>query len=548
MPELVLGPVLRYVEETDATVWVETNERCEVDILGHTAKTFCIRGHHYALVHVGGLEPGSTNEYEVRLDGELKWPEPDSPFPPPAIRTPAEDEPAKIVFGSCRVCVPHEPPFALTKDEDDRGREVDALYALARRMLDQPRDEWPTRLLMLGDQVYADEVSPDTLAFMNSRRDLSKPPYSEVADFEEYTRLYWESWGEPVMRWLLSTLATAMIFDDHDVHDDWNISASWLEDYRAKPWWDERIRGAFMSYWAYQHIGNLAPEHLHDDEMYDSVCAADDGGDALHEWAYRADRETAGTRWSFCRDYGGIRVLVIDSRAGRVLEKNGRRCMVDDGEWEWICERLVGGHDHLIIATSLPLLLGYGLHYLEAWNEALCDGAWGKAGTWLGEKVRRALDLEHWAAFGESFEKLTKRIEEVGAGKHGPAPASIIVLSGDVHHAYLAEVAFRREAGVQSAVYQATCSPFRNPLDTREESTVKFATSRAGHLLGRTLAKTAGVKDPDLRWRFVHGPWFDNQVATLVLHEREARLMIERTVPEEWEAPGLHTCFDRRLA
>jgi hypothetical protein len=457
------------------------------------------------------------------------------------------DRPAKIVFGSCRVCVPHEPPYALSKDDDPRGREVDALYALALRMRDQPMEEWPSRLLMLGDQVYADEVSPQALEFIRSRRDTSEPPGEEVADFEEYTRLYWESWGEPVMRWLLSCVATAMIFDDHDVHDDWNISASWLEEFRDKPWWDDRIRGAFMSYWAYQHIGNLAPDHLHDDEMYDAVCAAEDGAAQLARFARKADRETAGTRWSYCRDYGGVRVIVIDSRAGRVLE-DGRRCMVDDGEWDWIEERLVGGHDHLVIATSLPVLLGYGLHYLEAWNEAICGGAWGRAGDWLGERVRRGFDLEHWPAFRESFERLTRRIEEVGAGRHGEPPASIVLLSGDVHHAYLAEVAFRRDANVRSAVYQAVCSPFRNPLSTREENTVRFGTSWAGHLVGRTLARTAGVGDPDLRWRFVHGPWFDNQLATLELHERRAHLTLERTLPEEWRTPRLHECLSRRLA
>ena len=53
-----------------------------------------------------------------------------------------------------------------------------------------------------------------------------------------------------------------MIFDDHDVHDDWNISWSWVEEMRAKPWWDARITGAFMAYWIYQHLGNLSPPEL----------------------------------------------------------------------------------------------------------------------------------------------------------------------------------------------------------------------------------------------------------------------------------------------
>ena len=548
VPALILGPVLRYVDERAATVWVETDVACEVSILDARTRTFHVAGHHYALVHVEGLEPGTATPYEVHLDGARRWPDAaPADFPPSVIRTPGEDEPARLAFGSCRVSLPHAPPFGVRKDDDERGREVDALRAMALRMRDTPHEEWPSRLIMLGDQVYADEVSPKVREFIVSRRDLDEPPGEEVADFEEYTRLYWESWSEPVLRWLLSTVATAMIFDDHDVHDDWNISASWLEDMRALPWWDERIVGAFTSYWIYQHIGNLDPDHLHEDEMYDEVCGAEDGEPLLREFSLRADRETAGTRWSFCRDYGGVRVLIIDSRAGRSFE-DGRREMVDDGEWDWICERLVGGHDHLVIGTSLPFLLGHGLHYVEAWNEAMCEGAYGAWGKSRGEKIRRALDLEHWAAFGASFERLAQRIAEVGAGEHGEPPASIILLSGDVHHAYLAEVAFPRERAVQSAVYQAVCSPFRNPLNKRERRAIRFACSRAGHAIARALARTAGVDDPSLRWRITDGPWFDNQVATLELHERRAHLRIERTVPGEWERPQLHECLSRRLA
>jgi PhoD-like phosphatase len=548
MAGLILGPMLRYLDETEATVWVETDAPCEVEILGHRAPTFHVAGHHYALVHVDGLEPGATVPYEVRLDGERRWPEPGSPYPPSLIVTPAADTPARIAFGSCRVTVPHEEPYTLRKDQDDRGREIDALRALAVRMLGQPPQDWPTRLVMLGDQVYADEVSPETRRFIAGRRDPTVPPGEQIADFEEYTRLYRESWSEPLLRWLLSTVASAMIFDDHDVHDDWNISASWLDDARAEPWWEERIVGAFMSYWIYQHIGNLAPAHLHEDEMYDRVRAAEDGAAHLAPFALLADRETEGTRWSYCRDYGGIRLVVIDSRAGRTF-RDGRRAMVDDDEWEWICERLVGGHDHLVIGTSLPLLLGHGMHYLEAWSEAVCAGAWGGAAARAGERVRRAVDLEHWAAFGESFERLTTRIREVGAGLHGPAPASIVVLSGDVHHAYLSEVAFPRSANVRSNVWQAVCSPFRNPLDARERRAIRFGGSRPAHAVGRALARAAGVRDPALRWRMVEGPVFDNQVATLDLHGRRARITVERTLPgDPPDRPGLHECFSHDLA
>ena len=539
MAELVLGPLLRYAGETEATVWVETDEPCTVEVLGCRARTFAVEGHHYALVHCEGLERGSITPYEVALDGTRVWPQADSPFPPSVVRTHDPASPTTIVFGSCRVCAPHEPPYSLRKDEDPRGREVDALNALVQRMVVRPPEQWPEALVLLGDQVYADEVSLDVLEFIRSRRDPEVPPCETVADFEEYTRLYWEAWSQPYMRWLLSTVPSSMIFDDHDVHDDWNTSATWVSKMRAQGWWDERIVGGFMSYWLYQHLGNLSPWELASNELYQRVQEGGDASEALREFAFLADREVQGKRWSFCRDIGPARLVMVDSRAGRVLEP-GKRRMVDVREWEWIEENARGGCEHLLIGTSLPLLLAPGMHYLEAWNEALCDVAWGRLGAVCGEKLRQGLDLEHWAAFRDSHDRMMGLFEAVGAGRRGSPPASIVALSGDVHHAYLAEVGFRKGAGVRSNAWQATCSPFRNPLDAGERRVIRFATTEAARLLGRGLARSAGVPDPLVRWRFVHEhPWFDNQVARLELDGPRARMVLEKTIPQDGDEMSL---------
>ena len=69
MPDLVLGPIVRHVGRTEATVWVETDAACEVAVLGSTQRTFQVDGHHYALVEVTGLDPGSSVEYTVEVDG-----------------------------------------------------------------------------------------------------------------------------------------------------------------------------------------------------------------------------------------------------------------------------------------------------------------------------------------------------------------------------------------------------------------------------------------------------------------------------------------------
>ncbi len=554
MRELLLGPLVRYAGREEATVWIETDGPGEVEVRPHgvspaTARTFSVAGHHYAIVRVRDLPGDTPTPYEVWLDEQRVWPQAGSPFPPSVLRTHAADAPARIVWGSCRVCAPHEPPYSLTKDEDDRGREVDALRTYALGMRGEPPETWPHLLLLLGDQVYADEVSRETLERIGRRRDLSQPPGEEVADFEEYTMLYRESWGEPVMRWLLSTVPSAMIFDDHDVHDDWNTSASWVHDIREQPWWRERITGAFMSYAVYQHWGNLPPDELEDDAFYTAVSEEEDGTAVLREFARRADRELDGVRWSFCRDVGSARVVVIDSRAGRILDP-GHRSMVDADEWRWIGEHATGGHDHLVIATSLPLLLGPALHHAEAWNEAVCDGAWGPLAARVGEKLRRAADLEHWSAFHTSFEAFCGLLGDVAAGRRGPAPATITVVSGDVHHAYLAEVGFRPEEDPhppRSRVWQAVCSPFRNPLDSRERRGILFTWTRAGGRIARALARSAGVQDPPVGWRLAHPrPWFDNQVARLELSGREAAFALDKAVPDEQDA-RLECVFERSL-
>ena len=185
-------------------------------------------------------------------------------------------------------------------------------------------------LLMLGDQVYADEVSPGTRAFIETRRDPSEPPGERVLDFKDYTQLYLESWGDPTIRWLLSTVSTTMIFDDHDVHDDWNISQAWLDEARTHEWWNEHIKGALASYWVYQHLGNLAPDAHRDDKLLTKVKAGRGRrGDARGVRLPRGPRDRRRALELLPRPRARRGSIVIDSRAGRVLEE-GKRSMLDE--------------------------------------------------------------------------------------------------------------------------------------------------------------------------------------------------------------------------
>ncbi|HEX5523874.1 MAG TPA: alkaline phosphatase D family protein [Pedococcus sp.] len=524
---LVLGPLLRYAGETAATVWVQTraHSRVEVGAFGRTwsAPTFGAHGHHYALVVVDGLEPGTSSEYTVAIDGERVWPPTDPAYatlPPSRISTLDPHEPTRLAFGSCRTSVPHDA-------EGNASNGVDALRAYARHLSRTEPAEWPHLVAFLGDQVYADETSEEMREFIASRRSLDEPPGEELKNYEEYAHLYRLAWTDPLNRWLLSTLPSTMIFDDHDIRDDWNTSQQWHREMNAKPWWHDRIVGGLASYWVYQHAGNLSPDDLATDEIWQLIADHAAAGredeldltDTLDAFAERVDKDPDSYRWSYARDLGESRLVVVDSRAARVLQPS-RRSILDDDEMEWLDSQLRGDVDHLFIGTSLPFLMAQGIHDLEAINEAMATGAWGPRVARLGERMRRALDLEHWAAFQEGFAKVLDMVVEVAEGKRGRPPGTITFLSGDVHNSYVTEIDRQELAPGASRIVQAVCSPIRNPLPRG----VRVAQSLLARGLNRPLqflvARSTKVPSAPYNWRVTQGPWFDNNLATLQVRGR----------------------------
>ncbi|HYH76690.1 MAG TPA: alkaline phosphatase D family protein, partial [Arthrobacter sp.] len=390
---LVLGPMMRYVDETSASIWVETRSASRVSVRASGRNwetgTFAVHGHHYALVEADGIAPGSVLPYTVEIDGVQVWPEQASGFPPPVIATLKPGKALRMAYGSCRTSVPHD-------ESGNRTHGVDSLRAYALAMASGGGAAWPDLVVFLGDQVYADLTSEQMKDFIRARRDIEAPPGEELKDYEEYAHLYSLAWSDPANRWLLSTLPSAMIFDDHDIRDDWNASLSWKKEMEATSWWHERIVAGLSSYWVYQHLGNLSPQERHQDAIWQRI--EQHRGEAeldlsldLDSFADRADQTPESYRWSFCRDFGDTRLIVVDSRAARNLAPEGR-ALLDDQEMAWLDSQMRGGFRHLLVATSLPFLLPMGLHHVESWNEAVSEGAWGKLAARAGEKLRQAVD------------------------------------------------------------------------------------------------------------------------------------------------------------
>ncbi len=513
---LVLGPLLRRVVGDRATVWVETDAPATVEVTagtgGGAARTFTAYGRHYALVVVDGLAAGAETPYQVLLDGEQAWPPAGYEYPAPVIRTRARGGPVRLVFGSCRKAAPYA----------DDGMPPDALDAYAKRLAATGAD-WPDALVLLGDQVYADTPSPVSRRWLRRRRRTRHPeaPVDQVVDFTEYARLYRESWTDPEIRWLLSTVPSVMIFDDHEVIDDWNTSASWRRDALREPWWPERISAGLASYWVYQHLGNLHPDELGADPVYPAVVSTVDATGVLREFGARADRERDAYRWSYALDIGDTRLVVLDNRCGRQLEP-GRRAMLPERQWEWFAQTVCsGGYRHLAVGCSLPWLLPYGVHHLEAVASRLAESRWSPV-AWAGESLRRAADLEHWPAFGRSFDALAALLSQLD-----PGLGSVSVLSGDVHHSYVA-----RPDLDGPPIYQLTCSPVHNRVPPLMRGVFRTAWGPRSARLGRALCRLTGVEPSRLRWTKLAGPYFGNVVGTLLHNGQYADVTVETTQPD----------------
>ncbi|GAA1779412.1 alkaline phosphatase D family protein [Streptomonospora arabica] len=665
---LRLGPLLRHVTETTATIWVETEAPCEVAVTagGYTARsgTFTVHGHHYALCDLRGLPPGAALPYEVRLDGETAWPQQGAGRPPSVVHTLDAAAPARVLFGSCHTPTEHSRASVLRYGVDmlrayalrlaaarsgaprADGSAQSGSGAGAAAALPEGGENEPSLLLLIGDQVYADELQPGMTDYLARRRAHarargqgaagSRPP-DEVVSFDEYAELYRQSWSDPDIRWLLSTVPTLMLFDDHDIRDDWNTSGTWRRQMEQNPWWRPRITAGLGAYWIYQHLGNLAPDERAADPVFaevlrasasagpasgpspaaaeagrapagtaahgaaadadaegtgalrreapasgggpaqpagapfpaaegDAPAAADAPGPAekaaagtsdaapvVDAFAWRSHQEADSYRWSFRFDIGRDRLLMVDTRCGRVVDDDTRRSMLDPVGAAWLDEQLTGDVDHLVVASTLPFLLPAGVHHLESWNEAVCAGAWGQAMRRPAEKVRQEIDLEHWAAFQSSFRSVADTVLRVAAGERGAPPASVLFLGGDVHFSYLARAraagAAADPAGGGTRIAQLVCSPTCNRMPAALREMTWLSVRGIVAAIGSLMARAAGVPRSPLHWRIEGGPWYDNSLAALVLdgrsaevvwsHSPVARRTVKRLTPNESPRPDV---------
>jgi hypothetical protein len=107
------------------------------------------------------------------------------------------------------------------------------------------------------------------------------------------------------------------------------------------------------------------------------------------------------------------------------------------------------------------------------------------------------------------------------------APATALVLSGDVHHAYAAELV--APSGLTTRVHQLTVSPLHNEAPHPIQVGFRMGWSRWAERLTAGVARLGRVRRSELRWAKRAGPFIGNQLGELLVDGDRARFVLSVT-------------------
>lgn len=391
-------------------------------------------------------------------------------FELPTLYLQAAGAKLNVLYGSCR------------KPHDIDGGDNDALAYGDSLVLNNVTTlaARPTILCLAGDQIYADDVHDATFDAINTvatKLEGSTPEKmpngatvpgrgqrlkwttdkagftsgeaaNHLVTFAEYVAHYGLAWnrrnwptvsvakevvsyrdGLPAVRRLMANTPTYMMFDDHDVTDDWNFSINWAAQVKSSAVGTRIITNALAAYWIFQawgndpkvsaretpHMRDALAKRLTDPAELETVVGTKS---TLNEWEFQTPtipvlyfldtRTNRGYKDDFKRADGGEPAFLKSAAAW--LPTRDRLNMIVD-----VQQRSVP----LVLVTAAPV---FGFETIDSAQMAVS-----------GKLVPTSyFDLEGWAANrAHLFLFLTLCRDH-----------DVVVLSGDVHYAFTSTASF----------------------------------------------------------------------------------------------------------
>ncbi|WP_139281559.1 alkaline phosphatase family protein [Vibrio aerogenes] len=240
-------------------------------------------------------------------------------------------------------------------------------------------------------------------------------------------------------RRVMAHLPCAMMFDDHDVTDDWNLTAGWEKSAYGHPISKRIIGNALMGYFLFQGWGNN-PKQFDAAFITRFNQAIRHPGESAHD--HFLDELFRYDQWHYVWETNPA-LVVLDTRTRRWRSERSLHQPSGLMDWEALTElqRELIDRESVLLVSPAPI---FGVKLIEAVQKVF---------TWFGQPLM--VDAENWMAHPGSAYALMNLF------KHPKTPANFVILSGDVHYSFAYHIEVK---GLKSSpdIWQITSSGFRN--------------------------------------------------------------------------------------
>ncbi len=251
--------------------------------------------------------------------------------------------------------------------------------------------------------------------------------------------------GLPAGARLLAHVPSLMIFDDHDITDDWNLSADWERTAYGHPFSRRIIGNALLAYLLCQGWGN-DPNRLA--EPLDAVAKLLEAAAARDGWLHEEDHDAVIEQlqrfqgWEVQVD-GTPKLIMLDTRTRRWRSERNPKWPSGLMDWEALSElqQQVLDAPSVVIVSPAPM---FGVKLIEVIQKLF---------TLAGKPL--LVDAENWMAHRGAASVM------LNIFRHSRTPGHYVILSGDVHYSFAYDVRIRhRREG--SKLWQITSSGIKN--------------------------------------------------------------------------------------
>jgi phosphodiesterase/alkaline phosphatase D-like protein len=289
--------------------------------------------------------------------------------------------------------------FTVKRAETDLWKDLKERY-ISQGQLDL--------LLHLGDQVYGDNAFYEAQQILNGKSRGDSQQENQI--LELYRRLYRWTWNDAATREVLANVSNLMIWDDHEIRDDWGSLKSDKDPNSAEYYIGTLARRVFREY-----------QRQLWDEFDPGTGTAADLEYHFHAW-------------------GPIGLLLLDLRGGRSFQTDPAKPYLGTRQWTDLRKALQNRRIRaLLVGMSVPLVF-------------LSSAISGVGSHWMDDL------MDHWS-YGPHRKEQVELIRLLRYWKDdAKGERELLVVAGDVHIGGYSDVK-RRESTIFK---QLIASPITN--------------------------------------------------------------------------------------